>query len=432
MTTVSRMQPTSLNETRLVFATFIFCALFHFCQYAARSAPSVMVPELSESLGLRTAAVGSLVGSYYYTYSAVSLVAGGALDRFGVRGPVSVGMLTLAVGCALFGTGLQSFTLVGRLLQGAGAAFAFTGAVYVATRNLPAAQLASAVGIAQAFGMFGGSAGQFVVARLIHGASVPWQWIWFGLAAVLCVLAVGMLLMPHGKAELAIVQSDPTDARATSGSWFDGYRTVFGNPQSWLCGLCAGLLFVPTTVGDMIWRVAFFTQGLNIGYDRAVLSASLVLFGWVIGCPLLGWISDWIGRRKPVVIVGGSILLVAEITVLYGSVGVADNLWLSLIFGIASGAAMLPYTIIKEVNPTKVAGTATGIMNLVVFATSAAVSAIVGSALARLGHAGGLHALQFREVGTVSLASVAGAIAVACFLTETGRQRGERLTAEII
>jgi MFS family permease len=264
----------------IVLVTFTFCALFHFCQYAARSAPGVMVPELSKSFGIATASVGSLVGSYYYTYSLLSVVAGGVLDRFDVRGPVIAGMLMLAVGCLLFGTGLHSFALAGRLLQGAGAgaAFAFTGAVYVATKSLPADRLASAVGIAQAFGMFGGSAGQFAVAHLVHSENVPWQWIWFGLAIVLCVLAAGMLLIPQPKLYLDTPERDPVAEQEEKASRFDGYRIVFSNPQSWLCGLCAGLLFVPTTVGDMIWRVAFFTQGLGIGYDRAVLSASLVLF----------------------------------------------------------------------------------------------------------------------------------------------------------
>jgi hypothetical protein len=123
------------------------------------------------------------------------------------------------------------------------------------------------------------------------------------------------------------------------------------------------------------------------------------------------------------------VLLAAEIAVLYGPVSLADSIWLSLIFGIVSGAAMLPYTIIKEVNSSSVAGTATGIMNLLVFATSAAISAVVGGALVRLGQRGGLHAIQFREVGSVSVASVVLAIALACFLLETGGGRDREASA---
>ena len=46
-------------------------------------------------------------------------------------------MLTLAVGTAMFGVNVSWIAGVGRFLQGAGAAFAFIAAVYLAARGLP-------------------------------------------------------------------------------------------------------------------------------------------------------------------------------------------------------------------------------------------------------------------------------------------------------
>jgi MFS family permease len=46
----------------------------------------------------------------------------------------------------------------------------------------------------------------------------------------------------------------------------------------------------------------------------------------------------------------------------------------SFLFGVGSGAAMIPYTIIKEVNPDDVKGSATGAMNCITFG----ISAIIG------------------------------------------------------
>ena len=48
---------------------WFFCLLFYFMQYAVRSAPSVMIPELTTAFGLTTLGVSSLLGLYYYTYS---------------------------------------------------------------------------------------------------------------------------------------------------------------------------------------------------------------------------------------------------------------------------------------------------------------------------------------------------------------------------
>lgn len=401
---------------------FILCGFFHFAQYAARSAPGVMIPELSQNLDLATAAMGALIGSYYYTYSLTSVVAGGLLDKFGARAPVAVGMLMFAAGCTMFASAGYSVALAGRLLQGCGAAFAFTGAVYIATQNFAPARLASAIGIVQAFGMFGGSAGQFAVAQLIHRFAVSWQLIWYGLAVGVLVLAVLVFTRRESEQPVASLRTASGTAK-TSGSALAGYRTVFSNHQSWICGICAGLLFIPTTVGDMIWRVAFFTKGLQIDYQDAVTSAALVLFGWVIGCPLLGWVSDRIHRRKPVVIAGGVALLAAEAMVLYGPPRFADSLALSLFFGIVSGAAMIPYTMIKEANPAHVAGTATGIMNLLVFATSAVVAPLASAVFAHAIPVEGLPAQAFQGIALLLMGCIVGAIILACFLEDRHASR---------
>ena len=75
------------------------------------------------------------------------------------------------------------------------------------------------------------------------------------------------------------------------------YKIVFSNPQSYLCGIVAGLLFAPTTIGAMIWAVPIFQKDIQLSYQSAVFTASLVPLGWVIGCPLFGWLSDRIGRH---------------------------------------------------------------------------------------------------------------------------------------
>ena len=81
------------------------------------------------------------------------------------------------------------------------------------------------------------------------------------------------------------------------------------------------------------------------------MRSAMVPLGWIIGCPLLGFISDRIGRRKPVIVAGASCCSRAW----PGSCTAPRTCFppyvLGLVAGIASGAAMLPYTVIKEANP---------------------------------------------------------------------------------
>src|SRR5664279_5133579 len=138
---------------------WVCCVIFYFLQYALRSAPGVMVPELTSSFALSALGVSSLIGLYYYTYSTFAIVSGACFDRYGAKYVVPIGLALLAVGSVLFGLGIASAAQGGRLLQGAGSAFAFTGAVYLAAHGFSAKWLATAVGFTQLAGMLGGFAG---------------------------------------------------------------------------------------------------------------------------------------------------------------------------------------------------------------------------------------------------------------------------------
>jgi fucose permease len=155
-------QKQSEVQTRAFVVAWAFTVIFYFLEYAVRSSPSVMIPELEASFNTTALGISTILGMYYYTYSSMSLVAGTALDRLGAKRTVPIGITILGIGCLLFSAATILTGDVGRLLQGAGSAFAFTGAVYLAARGFPARYLATAIGATQCVGMLGGSAGQFV------------------------------------------------------------------------------------------------------------------------------------------------------------------------------------------------------------------------------------------------------------------------------
>jgi sugar phosphate permease len=207
--------------------------------------------------------------------------------------------------------------------------------------------------------------------------------------------------------------------------WLKGSITalgvVFRNPQSILCGLIAGLLFVPTTIFDMVWGVHFLQEAHGFGYGEAVIRSATVPLGWIIGCPLLGFVSDRIGRRKPVIIGGACVLLACLSWILYGRADTLPPYLVGLIAGLASGSAMLPYTVIKEANPPQYSGTATGTINLLNFM----LTAIMGEVFVKIMQS----ALQEKPTGLEHyqltfqplLYGVALAVLLTFALKETGR-----------
>ena len=401
---------------RLVAIAWLLTSVYYFYQYVLRSAPAVMVPELTDAFGLTAVGLASLVGLFYYGYAPFSLVAGVAMDQLGPKRVVPVGAAVVAVGALMFATGDPTLASIGRFLQGAGGVFALIGAAYLATTYFPASRAATLIGATQMFGMAGGSAGQFLVGPAI-GGGLPWDTFWLIMGAA--GIPIAALLWFYIPAAPERAESDPARtgwARSSTTAIFE----VFRNHQSILCGLIAGLMFIPTTIFDMVWGVRFLQEAHDVPYELAVLRSASVPFGWIIGCPLLGWLSDRMGRRKPVIIGSAILLLLCMILILYGPRGVFPPFTLGLVTGIASGAAMIPYTVIKEANRPEHKGTATGVINFINFSLSALLGPIFATRLMRL--SGGAE----RDLGDYQAAfepliyGVALAIVLALFLRETG------------
>src|SRR5580692_5782539 len=370
VTSTLRGDTDARKRIRLATVSWVLVAVYYFYQYVLRSAPSVMMPQLTDAFGLSALGVASLVGLFSYGYSPFSLVAGAAMDRLGPSKVLPLSAALVGIGALLFGSGNTAAASVGRLLQGAGGVFALVGAVYIATKNFPASRAATLIGATQMFGMAGGSAGQFAVGSL----------------------------------------------KATT----QALLIVFKNPQSILCGLIAGFLFIPTTIFDMIWGVRYLQEAHGFDFASAVMRSATVPLGWIIGCPLLGFISDRIGRRKPVIIGGALVLLACLGLILFGPADIFPPYLLGLVAGVASGAAMLPYTVIKEVNPPQFGGTATGVINFLNFTFSALLGPVFGGLLQRISGGAQLRLAHYQAAFLPLLFGVAAAIVLSFLLKETG------------
>jgi MFS family permease len=406
---------------RIAAVAWLLTAVYYFYQYALRSAPAVMMPQLSEAFDLGPLGVASIVGLFYYGYSPFSLVAGAAMDRLGPRRLLPAAAAVVGLGALLFATGSRDAASVGRFLQGAGGVFALVGAIYIATTRFPPSRAATLIGATQMFGMAGGSAGQLVVGPLI-GRGLSWQGFWMGMGVLgLAIGAILFFLLPREERK----EPPETGLKSTTRA----FAVVFKNPQSILCGLIAGVLMIPTTIFDMIWGVRYLQEARGFEYAEAVLRSSLVPLGWIIGCPLLGFLSDRLGRRKPVMVGGAAVLLLALAFILYGPSDLFPPYSLGLVAGLASGAAMLPYTVIKEANPPQFGGTATGVVNFLNFTFSALLGPAFGWILQRVsGGAAPMEPEHYQTAFTPLLYGVVLAIVLVLLLKETGPRAGSERT----
>jgi hypothetical protein len=113
--------------------------------------------------------------------------------------------------------------------------------------------------------------------------------------------------------------------------------------------------------------------------------------------------------------------LACLVWILYGSPNIFPPYVIGLLAGLASGVAMLPYTVIKEANRPEFSGTATGVVNFLNFTFSALLGPVFRRVLQKVSGGASQMTLGHYQAGFEPLLyGVAIAIVLTFLLKETG------------
>lgn len=392
-----------------------------FIEYFARVAPGVMIDSLMHDFKVQALALGSLSAFFYYTYVGMQIPVGILVDRFSLRWLLTSMIFLCGVSCLIFATTTRlEVAAFARLMLGFGAAFAFVSALKVAAVWFPAQKFGLLAGLTQALGMLGAAVGQMPMAYLVTH---------FGWRFALSLIAFLMILLSF---LVALWVRDPnltTQAKVQKThihSPGSGLVSVLRNPQSWWNALLAGLLYAPTAALAELWGVKFFRQTYHLTNEVAAMGIGLIFIGWTIGGPLVGWISDKIQRRKPIIILSASFsLLFASLVILVPGLPLGILFSLLFLYGLSNTGVATAYAVASEINPQTVAGTSVAFANMASVIIGAGFQPLIGWLLQKNWSGMMLQGLpyysnnDFRSALLILLVSLLLAIFVACGIKET-------------
>jgi MFS family permease len=335
-------------------------ALF-FAEYFGRVAPSVMVPELMRDFKVTAFALGGLSAFFYYPYVAMQVPVGMIVDRYGPHRLLTSTAVICAAGCLLFAFASNLYMAqLGRMLMGFGASFAFVGTLKLATHWFLPQRFGLLAGLTQALGMLGACVGQAPMAWCVEQLGWRKTLVLVSISFLFLAVLIGLLVRdrPYNDAR-------QSKHKAVRGSLWSGLQQVLLNPQSWWNALYAGLVYAPMAAFAELWGVSFLTNVYHINTQTAAFGSGLIFIGWGIGGPVIGWLSDRIMRRKPILYgsaITGALIIAC---VLY-----IPNLPLPVVFlllfcyGISNTGVAIAYAISSEINPRPVAGTSMAFANM--------------------------------------------------------------------
>ena len=370
-------KPNLLDEKKhMKFAWLIWglAATFYFSDYMARVAPTVMHRFLQADFGINEAGFGTLTASFYIPYIIMQIPVGLTVDRISIRWILTLMSLVTALGCVVFGLAdTLSVASVGRMLIGFSAAFAFISALRLATSWFPPAMLGLLAGLTQALGMLGGASGQAPVSLLV--SALGWRHSMFVIAFIFIVLAA-MLYQYVQDAP----GKNPYQKKDNQGlSIFSSLKVILSSRQTWINSFYAGFLYAPAAVIGEAIGPAYLQYGRGLSVHAAAFATGLIFIGWVFGGPVSGWLSDKIGRRKPVMIASALCgLVIMLLLIYYPSLHTEFVYVLLFLFGFTNSGVAIAYAVSTELHQRVVVGTAIAFTNMASIFVGATLQPIVG------------------------------------------------------
>lgn len=357
------------------WAYWLLAAMFFFSHYLIRVAPSGLTETLMMEFGVTAVALGMLGTAFYIGYMLMQLPSGALIDRFGEKRVIVTALFSAAAATYLFAT-TDSFTLliVARALIGVVSAFAFIGAIKLATNWFPAVYLGLIVGLTQGMGMIGGAVGKGPMLRLYD--MFDWH-------LVILYLALGFTLL--GTLILIFVKNHPEDATKVSDDLEESFnapywRQVLCSKQTWWNALYAGAIFAPILVIGEMWGDIFLQQVHGLTLIQAGDAGAWLFAGWTVGGILAGKLADRYGRR-PIMLVSAVITGVQLAALLYLPLPVFAVQLLMISLGFCNGGLIASYTVSGEMHPNYATGLSVALCNLASVIIGALMQWAVGASI---------------------------------------------------
>lgn len=373
-----------LNEARPAISTvvpWLICilgAIYYCYEYFLRISPSVMTQELMREYHLTATEVGVFSAYYYHAYVPMQIVVGLLMDRFGPRKLLTIACLFCTIGTFLFASRMSlEVAELGRFFVGFGSAFAFVGALKLATIWLPPNRFALVSGIILCLGMLGAMGGDILLQTLVN--VMGWQvTIYFsaimGIFLTMVIWTVVRDVNPHA----THFHSSRLDFRGLlSGLW-----SAIKNPQIWINGLVGLLLYLSLTAVAELWGIQYLEQAQGLTKSSAANANSLIFLGWAVGGPFWGWFSDFVKRRCLPMLISSIIALVLISILLYVPHLSAVQMYLLLFsFGLFSSVQILVFSVCHESTSIKITATAVALTNTFVMIGGNLFQPIIGKLL---------------------------------------------------
>lgn len=325
---------------------------------------------------------GLLSSAFYYVYTSMQIPVGMLFDRYNTRSLMYLNAFLCSLGCFVFAFGhTLPILFLGRLIIGAGSAFAFVGLSHLLRQHFPLKQYAFMIGVSETLGFTLTVFGMISMGSLI--SSLGWRYF------IVCAGIIGIVI-----SFLCWKVIPSHRPRVENTDYKKQLVVILKNKFNWINGLFVCLEFSVITVFGAMWAVPFIQLKLGCDVKTASVLTSMILLGAGLSCPIIGQLSIRLSTRKPLIhcsCISSALLMLLLLYLPTQSAVLIGILMFSI--GLCCGAYMLAYTISNELAPQESLSTCTGFTNTLAMISAPLLQPLIGYMLDCLSSKPGVYTL---------------------------------------
>lgn len=354
-------------------ATFLFLLVtFH------RFALGVIAADLMAAFATAAVGLGGLASVYFYLYGLLQLPSGILADTWGPRRTLAASALLMTAGAFLFAAAPSlPVAYAGRVLVGLGVAPVLVNTLKLISEWFPALAFATMVGLTAMVGNLGGFLAGGPFALLV--AAVGWRVSFATVGAITAALGAALLLAVRDRPAQAAVRP-----AAVAPALWPAAAALLRDGRIWLLLMTKMGFDMAFFAFFVVWGVPFLTQTTGVSPTVAGFHLSFGALGFMLGGPVLGFLSDRVmrERRRPILL--SALAHTALWALFLGSAPLRPGAGLAALMaglGFTAAGLLLCLACAKELSPPETMGISTALVNGGGFLGAAVLQIVLGAVL---------------------------------------------------
>lgn len=311
--------------------------------------------------------------TYLLFYGAMQIPVGLIADRYGLKKSLFAGSAICSLSVIGFAYSHHFYSaLFFRALTGLGSSFGFICLLLSVYQWMPRRNIALLIGVSQFVGTMGPMIAAGPINALAEASAITWRNIFLFLG-VFGVFLTGAILL--------FVKNSPKE----QGNYLilrrpkrmkENIKQLFSRAQPWGIALFSAFVYFSIEfLSENDGKIFLHLKGFSSSFSSYMLTVAWL--GYAIGCPLLGFLSDYFQRRKSIMLSSAVISVVVIVIVIFSK----EKHFLIIAFfflGIAASGQSIGFAAMAEQFKAGYLAIGLALNNAMITAISAVNAPIIG------------------------------------------------------